>query len=65
MLMTGMEERLPRLLFFRSLRNGMPQFLKVHVTEQSRCLSQFFEVIELPPVGDYDEICDRVQPDLV
>lgn len=65
MSMTCMEEQLPKLIFFRSLRNGMPEFLKAHVAEQSRCLSQFFEVIELPPLGDYGEICDRFQPDLV
>lgn len=61
----GKGERLPKLILFRSVREGMPAFLLSQVAEQSRCLSQFFELIELPPVGDYDEICDRHEPDLV
>ncbi|PTM97174.1 glycosyltransferase family protein [Mycoplana dimorpha] len=65
MSMPDLQRPLPRLIFFRSLRTGMPEFLKTHVIEQSRCLGQFFEVIELPPAGDYDEICDRIQPDVV
>ncbi|HTJ58485.1 MAG TPA: glycosyltransferase [Devosiaceae bacterium] len=39
--------------------------MTTHLLEHSRCLSQFFEVIELLPDCDYDEVCDRHQPDLV
>lgn len=57
--------RLPKLIFFRSIREGIPGFLRGQMDELVRCLSQFFEVIELPPDCDYDEVCDRYQPDLV
>src|SRR3954469_14198006 len=56
---------LPRLDFFRSTRSALPNFLRSHISEQSRCLAQFFEVLELPPDCDYGEVCDRHRPDLV
>ncbi len=58
-------QRRPKLIFFRSVRDQMPAFLTAHIAEQSRCLRQFFDVVELPPDCDYDEVCDRQQPDLV
>ncbi|AMM32161.1 hypothetical protein SA2016_1484 [Sinomonas atrocyanea] len=54
----------PRLVWFRSIRAGLPDFLANHLAEQVRTMSRFFDVHVLDAVGDYDEICDRLEPDL-
>lgn len=63
--LAGGGAKLPKLIFFRSVRDAVPAFLMEHISEHSRCLRQFFQVTELQPDCDYDEVCDRHQPDLV
>ncbi|BCT75469.1 hypothetical protein SCMU_13110 [Sinomonas cyclohexanicum] len=54
----------PRLVWFRSIRPGLPPFLAGHLSEQVRTMSRFFDVHVLDAMGDYDEVCDRLEPDL-
>lgn len=54
----------PRLVWFRSVRPGLPPFLADHLAEQVRTMSRFFDVHVLDALGDYDEACDRLEPDL-
>lgn len=54
----------PRVVFFRPSDQAFPEFVKGHFRDQERCLRQFFEVVVVQQEADYDEILDRVQPDL-
>lgn len=55
----------PRLLFFRVLGDpDLPGFVQGHFREQVRCLEQFFDVTVVTENADYDEVVDRVRPDL-
>ena len=54
----------PRLLFFRWTKPGQPPFLLRQLDEQVACLEQFFQVTLVTQHGDYDELCDRHQPDV-
>lgn len=54
----------PRLVWFRSVRAGLPPFLSDHLAEQVRTMSRFFDVHVLDALADYDEVCDRLEPDL-
>jgi hypothetical protein len=54
----------PRMAFFRWTRAGLPAFLQAHVHEQLSSLEQFFEVVVIDADCDYDEVCDRLRPDL-
>ncbi len=54
----------PRLIFFRSSQEGLPFFIQLHLKEQVRCLSLFFDVIVIHKDCDYSEICGRHEPDL-
>ena len=58
-------QRKPRLVFFRTLTDGLPDFIALHLTEQVRCLEQFFEVTVVGGDCDYGQVCERYQPDLV
>ncbi|MDH2414820.1 glycosyltransferase [Nocardioides sp. CER19] len=62
---TEPETTRPRLLFFRWTRPGQPGFLLQHLEEQLACLRLFFDVVLVDRDCDYDEECDRHQPDLV
>jgi hypothetical protein len=55
----------PRLLFFRFPKSGLPDFVRLHLDEHVRCLTQFFRVTVIDSDCDYDEVCDRYMPDLV
>ena len=57
-------ERKPRLLFLRWTKAGQPPFLLLQLAEHLACLRQFFEVELVDHDCDYDEVCDRFQPDL-
>lgn len=54
----------PKLVFFRWIREGLPNFIRLHLCEQVKCLSAFFEVTVIDYDCDYAEICDKHQPDL-
>ena len=54
----------PRMAFFRWTRPGLPAFLQAHVQEQLRSLEEFFDVVVIDSDCDYDEVCDRIRPDL-
>lgn len=54
----------PRLLFFRTTKPDLPDFISLHLAEHVRCLAQFFEVEVISGDCDYDQICDTFQPDL-
>lgn len=54
----------PKLVFFRNSQEGLPFFIKLHLEEQVRCLSLFFEVTVIYQECDYGEICGRHEPDL-
>ena len=62
---SSIEQVKPRLLFFRWTRPGQPQFLLNQLAEHLACLRLFFEVELVDHACDYDEVCDRFQPDLV
>ncbi|MFZ3211706.1 MAG: glycosyltransferase [Terriglobales bacterium] len=57
-------ERKPKLLFFQWVRDGFPEFIRLHGRQHVRCLEQFFEVAVIDGPCDYQEVCDRHQPDL-
>jgi hypothetical protein len=54
----------PRLLFFRTTKPDLPDFISLHLAEHVRCLAQFFDVEVISGDCDYDQICDTSQPDL-
>lgn len=56
--------RKPRLVFFRNSQEGLPFFIKLHLEEQIKCLSIFFEVMVIDYECDYGEICGRFEPEL-
>ena len=59
-------DRKPRLLFFQNRYDArLPPFLLTHVQEHVRCLNEFFDVTVVRDDCDYEEVCDRYQPDLV
>jgi hypothetical protein len=54
----------PKLIFFQWYYEEVPLFLRLHLQQQVKCLSQSFEVIVVSENCDYDEVCDKYQPDL-
>src|SRR3954452_24809375 len=54
----------PRLLFVRPRADHLPAFVAGHLNEHVQCLSQFFDVIVVPPEGDYKVLCETYRPDL-
>jgi len=52
----------PKLVFFRYIREGLPRYILLHLDEQVRCLSQFFDVTVVSHDCDYAEICEKYQP---
>jgi len=55
----------PRLLFFQYKYDGrLPAFVLTHTREHVKCLSQFFEVTVVNEDSDYQQMCDRYEPDL-
>jgi hypothetical protein len=55
----------PRLVFFQfRYDDRLPNFLLLHKQDHVNCLSHFFDVTVIHDDCDYDEICDRYQPDL-
>lgn len=56
---------MPTLLFVRGPAADLPAFVRLHLDEQLRCLRQSFRVVLHEGGGDFSELCDRHQPDLV
>jgi tetratricopeptide (TPR) repeat protein len=54
----------PKLLFLRFTRAGRPAFIRLHLREQVKCLSQFFDVVAIDNASDYRRLCDEHRPDL-
>ena len=54
----------PRVVFFRWMLGELAPFIQNHVQQQQSALEQYFDVTIIDSACDYDEICDRVQPDL-
>ncbi|WP_374976584.1 glycosyltransferase [Microbacterium trichothecenolyticum] len=54
----------PRLVFFRLNEPDLPGFVAGHFADHVRCLEQYFEVVLVTEDADYDEVVDRVKPDL-
>lgn len=54
----------PKLVFFQWKNNGIPKYLQLHRQQLLKCLTEFFSVFVLNDDCDYQEICDRYQPDL-
>ncbi|MEH2510515.1 hypothetical protein V1291_001869 [Nitrobacteraceae bacterium AZCC 1564] len=53
----------PRLLFLRKYGN-LPAFIVSQLQQHVKCLSIWFDVRVISEDGDYNELCDRFQPDL-
>jgi hypothetical protein len=55
----------PKLVFFQFEYHAcLPEFLLIHKREHAACLSEFFDVTVIDQDCDYQEICDKYQPDL-
>jgi hypothetical protein len=56
----------PRLLFFQyKYDRNLPVFLLTHAQEHVTCLSEFFDVTVVREDCDYQQVCDRYQPEMV
>lgn len=54
----------PKLIFFQWNNKGVSKFVLLHRQQHIKCLSEFFEVIVINEDCDYQQICDKYQPDL-
>jgi hypothetical protein len=54
----------PRMVFFRMADPALPEFIAGHARDHVRCLEQFFDVSVIDANADYDEVVDRLRPDL-
>jgi hypothetical protein len=54
----------PRLAFFRPALPNLPVFVRQHLDEHVRCLGIFFDVVLIEENCSFDEVCDRLRPDL-
>ena len=56
----------PKLVFFQyRYDENLPKFLLIHKQDHVKCLSHFFDVTLIHEDCDYQQICDKHQPDLV
>ena len=57
--------RKPRLVFFQyKYDKRLASFLLTHKQEHARCLAEFFDVTVVSEDCDYQQVCDKYQPDL-
>lgn len=56
--------RKPRLVFFQPNYSNRPPFIQLHSIQHVACLSYHFDVTVVRESCDYNEICDKVAPDL-
>lgn len=54
----------PKLVYFQWDHSKLPAFLQSHMELHVKCLSEFFEVVLINYDCDYQQICDKYQPDL-
>jgi hypothetical protein len=54
----------PKLVFFQWRYEDAAKFYALHKLQHIKCLSEFFEVIAINKDCDYQEICDKYQPDI-
>ncbi|MEH1975648.1 MAG: glycosyltransferase [Nostoc sp.] len=54
----------PRLVFFQWDNKSLSKFVLLHRQQHINCLSEFFEIIVIHENCDYQEICEKYQPDL-
>ena len=55
----------PKLVFFSyKYDEWLPDFLLIHHREHIRCISETFDVVVIDYPCDYQQICDKHQPDL-
>ncbi|MGF1987028.1 MAG: glycosyltransferase family protein [Nostoc sp. ZfuVER08] len=54
----------PKLVFFQWLNKGSAKFYSALKQQHVKCLSECFEVIVLNEEYDYQEVCDKYQPDI-
>ena len=58
-------DRKPKLLWLRFLQPKLPSFVQLHMREQERCMSQYFDVTLVNERScDYQQLCDQHEPDL-
>ena len=56
----------PKLLWLRFLQPKLPSFVQLHMREHELCMSQFFDLTTVNDRScDYQQLCDRHEPDLV
>lgn len=54
----------PKLVFFQWRYESAAKFYALHKLQHIHCLSEFFEVVTINKNCDYQEICDKYQPDI-
>ncbi|HVU89700.1 MAG TPA: glycosyltransferase [Pirellulales bacterium] len=58
-------DRKPKLLWLRFLQPKLPSFVQLHMREQERCMSQYFDLTLVNERScDYQQLCDQHEPDL-
>lgn len=55
----------PKLVFFQYKYERLAPFLLLHQREHVDCLAQFFDVTVIQHDCDYQQVCDKYQPELV
>jgi hypothetical protein len=54
----------PTIIFFQWDHERLPEFLRMHASQQVKCLSHFFNVIVINKDCDYKLVCELYKPDL-
>ncbi|MFB2773256.1 glycosyltransferase [Pelatocladus sp. BLCC-F211] len=54
----------PKLVFFQYIHEDRAKFVLLHKQQHVQCLSEFFDVIVIHEDCDYQQICDKYQPDI-
>ena len=54
----------PRLVFFQWNHKNTSKFVQLHLQQHVKCLLEFFDVTVINENCDYQQICDKYEPDL-
>src|SRR5438876_720681 len=54
----------PTLVFFKQHNDATPPYIRLHLEQHDKCLSEFFNVIVINSGCDYQQVCDKYKPDL-
>jgi hypothetical protein len=54
----------PKLIYFQKIRKDLVEFAQMQKRQHVKCLSEFFDTVVIHEDCDYQEICDKYQPDL-